>query len=292
MGSLGFLTPFSFDDRQKVLNSIFESKTHFSERTRLQGYVVAATQLKAPIRTTGEEANSKSLLNQNILDDKTSCSECKEAAATHGCVQCNARFCESCCGILHKFQINSNHERLSISEFMQRSASKYSVLNEVCVGSFSGQMCVVDCYVDGMHFTNIRADGIIVGTATGSTAYSLSAGGSMVHPEVPCLVFTAVCPHSLSFRPLLLPLSSQIVIEPKSSAVVSFDGRNSQTLKPGDRVVVREGKPLRVVCHDNESIDWHQRITDILNWNRRGGEAAVKLNVKMEKSTRRPSLMA
>lgn len=56
----------------------------------------------------------------------------------------------------------------------------------------------------------VQADGVLLATPTGSTAYSVAAGGSMVHPNVPCILFTPICPHSLSFRPVILPDSAEI----------------------------------------------------------------------------------
>ncbi|KAG7807741.1 hypothetical protein KL921_004036 [Ogataea angusta] len=111
----------------------------------------------------------------------------------------------------------------------------------------------LDVYVNGHFLTTTTADGLIFATPTGSTAYSLSAGGSMVHPVVPCILLTPVCPRSLSFRPLILPSISHIkvVVRSKSlsghecSAKLSIDGMPQLKLTAGDEIhVVSESGSL------------------------------------------------
>ena len=68
----------------------------------------------------------------------------------------------------------------------------------------------LDLFVDGIYLTTIQADGVIIATPTGSTAYNLSAGGSIVHTDVQAMLITPICPHSLSFRPIIVPDSSRI----------------------------------------------------------------------------------
>ena len=96
---------------------------------------------------------------------------------------------------------------------------------------------------DGVYTTTVQADGVIIGTTTGSTAYSLAAGGSMVHPLVPCILFTPVCPHSLSFRPLIFPDSAGLRIKvpsgTRSSAWLTCDGRSRVELAANDSVSIR-----------------------------------------------------
>jgi NAD+ kinase len=85
------------------------------------------------------------------------------------------------------------------------------------------------------HMTTVQADGLTISTPTGSTAYSLSAGGSLVHPEIPAILITPICPHTLSFRPMLLPDSMELRIcvpyNSRSTAWASFDGRGRVELK-------------------------------------------------------------
>lgn len=87
----------------------------------------------------------------------------------------------------------------------------------------------VDIHVDGLFVATVCADGLIVATPSGSTAYSMTAGGPMVAPSVPCSIITPVAPLSLSFRPLVVPEASEIELtvssRSKSIARASFDGR-------------------------------------------------------------------
>ena len=87
------------------------------------------------------------------------------------------------------------------------------------------------------------ADGIILATPTGSTAYSLSANGAIVVPTVDCIVATPICPHSLAIRPLVLPSSEEITVEvrpPASEVMLTIDGQDGEPVTPGDHVVVRK----------------------------------------------------
>lgn len=101
----------------------------------------------------------------------------------------------------------------------------------------------LDVYVDNSLLTSSTADGLIFSTPTGSTAYSLSAGGSITHPSVECILLTPICPRSLSFRPLILPLTLHIRIQMsernRNAAIkLSIDGIPQQDLRPGDQIHV------------------------------------------------------
>jgi NAD+ kinase len=99
--------------------------------------------------------------------------------------------------------------------------------------------------VDGEEVGHYSADGIIAATPTGSTAYSLSAGGPIVVPGVDAIVITAICPHTLGVRPLVVPADRVITVEPLAphddEIIVSFDGQSSLHLAPGSRLLVRRG---------------------------------------------------
>mmetsp|Transcript_3806 Transcript_3806/g.5772 ORF Transcript_3806/g.5772 Transcript_3806/m.5772 type:complete len:395 (-) Transcript_3806:27-1211(-) len=156
----------------------------------------------------------------------------------------------------------------------------YNILNEVLIdrgADFHISELVLS--VDRQFVSNIMADGLIVSTPTGSTAYSMSAGGSMVAPTVPAILLTPICPHSLSFRPVILPDSAVIDIAIPTTARhgcwVSFDGRNSTKLNKGDRVEVRmSSAPFPSINGSAYSTEWFTSIKSKLHWNVRGQEGA------------------
>lgn len=126
----------------------------------------------------------------------------------------------------------------------------------------------LDLSVNGNAVARIRADGIIFATPTGSTAYSLAAGGSIAHPSVSLILVTPVCPHSLTNRPLILPGSAQIAVElPKfhEEVLVTVDGQVSKALRPGDVIKVSQAKQtVRFVISEDKT--YFDILRTKLNW--------------------------
>jgi NAD+ kinase len=148
-------------------------------------------------------------------------------------------------------------------------------LNEVLVhrGS-SSALAKLDVSVDGERITLVQGDGLILATPTGSTAYSLAAGGSMVHPGVPAILLTPVSPHSLSFRPAILPESCSIAVRvpltARCGAALSVDGVDICQLGIGDSVEVSASRyPVPTICHTSETSDWFDTVNQALQWNGR-----------------------
>ncbi|KAF8551985.1 ATP-NAD kinase [Imleria badia] len=166
---------------------------------------------------------------------------------------------------------------------------EWQVMNEIALhrGS-SPHLNTIDIFVDGQHLTEAVSDGVIVSTPTGSTAYSLSAGGPIVHPSLSAVVLVPICPRSLSFRPLVFPASSSVTLRisdrSRAAAGVSMDGRVSHVLNPGDSVTVQVS-PYPVPCINRSSIsedgkgrpeegvgpgkedDWVRDINNLLQYN-------------------------
>ncbi|XP_019417316.1 PREDICTED: probable NAD kinase 2, chloroplastic isoform X6 [Lupinus angustifolius] len=157
----------------------------------------------------------------------------------------------------------------------------FDILNEVVVDRGSNPyLSKIECYEHDRLITKVQADGVIVATPTGSTAYSTAAGGSMVHPNVPCMLFTPICPHSLSFRPVILPDSARLELkvpeDARSNAWVSFDGKRRQQLSRGDSVRISMSQhPLPTVNKFDQTGDWFHSLIRCLNWNERLDQKAL-----------------
>ncbi|XP_027941402.1 NAD kinase 2, chloroplastic-like [Vigna unguiculata] len=162
-----------------------------------------------------------------------------------------------------------------------RPGKVFDILNEVVVDRGSNPyLSKIECYEHDRLITKVQGDGVIVATPTGSTAYSTAAGGSMVHPNVPCILFTPICPHSLSFRPVILPDSAQLELkipdDARSNAWVSFDGKRRQQLSRGDSVRISMSQhPLPTVNKFDQTGDWFHSLIRCLNWNERLDQKAL-----------------
>jgi NAD+ kinase len=157
----------------------------------------------------------------------------------------------------------------------------HNILNEVVVDRGpNGTMSTIELFGDDEHFTTIQADGICVATPTGSTAYNLAAGGSLCHPDNPVVLITAICAHTLSFRPIILPdtvvLRVGVPYEARTSSWASFDGRERVELKPGDYVTISVSRyPFSSVLPlDGTRKDWIESISRTLQWNSRQKQKA------------------
>ncbi|KAI4810202.1 hypothetical protein KUCAC02_019043 [Chaenocephalus aceratus] len=147
------------------------------------------------------------------------------------------------------------------------------VLNEVVVDRGpSSYLSNVDLYLDGRLITSVQGDGVIVSTPTGSTAYAAAAGASMIHPNVPAIMVTPICPHSLSFRPIVVPAGVELMItlspDARNTAWVSFDGRKRQEIQHGDCIKITTScYPVPSICCHDLVYDWFESLAQCLHWN-------------------------
>jgi NAD+ kinase len=153
-------------------------------------------------------------------------------------------------------------------------AEQFEVLNELVIDRGpSPYVSNLELYGDNALLTVVQADGCIFSTPTGSTAYSLSAGGSLVHPDIPAILLTPICPHTLSFRPMLLNDSMLLrVAVPRNSratAYCAFDGKGRVELRQGDHVSIAASQyPFPTVL--SQPTEWFDSLSRTLRWNTRG----------------------
>lgn len=154
--------------------------------------------------------------------------------------------------------------------------SLYVLLNEVILDrGLNPYVTQLELYADNNLLTVALADGLIVSTPTGSTAYSLSAGGSIVHPSVRTICLTPICPHTLSFRPILLPenvlLKIKVSNQSRSSAWISIDGKKRAELFVGDYIELAS-YPFFFPTIVYKKNDFFDSVCRKLNWNDRSYE--------------------
>lgn len=124
--------------------------------------------------------------------------------------------------------------------------------------------------VEGMEAASIRADGLIVATPTGSTAYALSAGGPILHPALDAWVIAPICPHTLNLRPTVIPasLAVTLILGDAQQAHLTLDGQLEFPLAPEDRIQLRKSKHL-ITLLQNPDLSFFSVLQQKLHWNHR-----------------------
>jgi NAD+ kinase len=164
-----------------------------------------------------------------------------------------------------------DHRSLMQARVMRGGQCVFSALamNDVVVnrGATAG-MVELRVEVDGNFVANQRADGLIIATPTGCTAYALSAGGPLIHPSIPGWVLVPIAPHTLSNRPIVLPNVSEVVIELVAGrdASANFDMQSLATLMHGDRIVVTRSQYQVRFLHP-KGWTYFDTLRQKLHWN-------------------------
>lgn len=155
------------------------------------------------------------------------------------------------------------------SETGERRAEFFG-LNDVAVHKEGvARVIRMNVRINGENVGPYSGDGIVVATPTGSTAYSLSAGGPVVVPGVEAMVVTPVCAHTLAVRPLVVPATAEIVVETLAEwaqdAIVTVDGQTGLPLQPGDRVEIRRAAHRVCLVRVGDK-SWFGRMREKLHW--------------------------
>ena len=126
--------------------------------------------------------------------------------------------------------INGDEKFLALNDMVLERGDRTHLLN-------------IGIYCDGQIVTETKADGVIVSSPTGSTAYNLAAGGPILHPEVKAIVVTPICPHSLTTRPMIFPDDREIefqIIGDKRNALLTIDGQKTMEVSSKHKLVVKK----------------------------------------------------
>lgn len=151
----------------------------------------------------------------------------------------------------------------------RRGRAVHHCLNDVVINkSALARMVQIAIRIDGREVAILKADGVIVSTPTGSTAYSLSAGGPIVQPDVPALVLSPICPHTLTFRPTVVSADSVIglrLLTNGEEVYLSLDGQRGAPLAEGDEVTV-SASPLSLKLVSSPARGWFSLVREKLGW--------------------------
>jgi len=177
-------------------------------------------------------------------------------------------------GPMLRGEYEEDRRSLMLAQVMREGQCVFTAqaMNDVVVnrGATSG-MVELRIEIDGRFVASQRADGLIVATPTGSTAYALSAGGPMLHPDNPAWALVPIAPHTLSNRPIVIPDSVEIAIELVAGrdASANFDMQSLASLLHGDRVVVRRSEHQVRFLHPT-GWSYYDTLRKKLHWNEGG----------------------
>lgn len=161
-------------------------------------------------------------------------------------------------------------ERVALDVRVGRGEGSFYALNDAVVHKTGfARLMTMRLYLDGEEVGQYSGDGIVISTATGSTAYSLSAGGPIMHPSMDALLATPICPHTLAVRPLVVPgdsrLTVEVVSESEEETVVTVDGQVGSRMERGERVELKAAEePFRLVRFAGD--DFFNVLRQKLRW--------------------------
>lgn len=277
LGSLGFLTMFSKDDIKRMVDMVLDEKIDslpIDIRVRLGCVLYRDAKIKE---------RSVDMYDTSVSQNETEFGSDERICA---CAEWEETVEQASVGHCSNF-ILDNHQRFlpfgntapandtPDDPIIYREIPLNIVLNDVIIDRGISTISVqLFLYIDNVQVTIIQADGIIISTPTGSTAYSLSSNGSLVHPDSSVILITPICTHTLSFRPIIIPDTRSVKIKvPENTRTpvnACFDGRSRMKLYGGDYLIISKSEsPVRFICKDRDRESWFSALKTRLNWNMR-----------------------
>jgi NAD+ kinase len=167
--------------------------------------------------------------------------------------------------------LEGNEKIVSLRQMLQAKTkqSTYYCLNDVVINKGAlARMIRCAIWIDGEEIAVTRADGLIISTPTGSTAYSLSAGGPIIQPYIPAMILTPICPHTLSFRPMVISSESEVKVQLLTGGeevYLTIDGQRGELMKRDDTLAVcQSGLKLRLVSSPRRN--YFDLLKEKLRW--------------------------
>ncbi|MEK9627932.1 MAG: NAD(+)/NADH kinase [Nitrospinota bacterium] len=164
--------------------------------------------------------------------------------------------------------------RMLLNAGVRRDGKKiedFNVLNDIVINKGAlARIVNLEVFVDNQYMTSYRADGLIISSPTGSTAYSLSAGGPIIHPSMGALVLSPICPFALTNRPVVIPDSSTITVQlttryDDEDVRITLDGQTGCSLKSGDILEAKKAEiPVKLVQAPGK--DYYELLRKKLHW--------------------------
>ncbi|KAG0000444.1 hypothetical protein BGZ80_006362 [Entomortierella chlamydospora] len=283
-GSLGFLTPFPTGDYKDIISTCLEDGVRVNLRMRfsctiyrrLEHRTVEKTDKKKRKGHRNKEKGSRNKARDNRNKAKSNRNKAKGESHNQNGESHNQSSESHNQSALQEDSDDADSDRTdTLPTVLTTATETFEVLNDLVLDRGpSANLGILELFGDEEHLTTVQADGIVISTPTGSTAYSLAAGGPLTHPEIPAILISPICPHTLSFRPMLLPDSMELRIcvpfDSRSTAWASFDGRGRVELKQGDHIKVTSSVyPLPTICSSTQSSEWFHSLSRCLRWNER-----------------------
>lgn len=158
--------------------------------------------------------------------------------------------------------------KVSVTD-IQGKKIQYTALNDIVINRETlSRLLTLKILIDNEYLTHYKSDGLIIATPTGSTAYSLAAGGSIVYPGTKTTLVTPICPHTVSNRPLIIPQDKTVtiqVIEPFEKVMITIDGQIGTVLNPKQEVTISPGKKVVTLVSLREN-SFFKILREKLNW--------------------------
>jgi len=165
-----------------------------------------------------------------------------------------------------------SERRMLVNACLQRNGETVQndfALNDVAINKNSARIVNLEVHVNGQYMTSYRADGLIIATPTGSTAYSLSAGGPIIHPSMNALLLSPICPFTLTNRPIVIPSQSvlQVKLIAEEEVQVTLDGQTGYPMFRDDLLEIKQG-PTPVSLIQAKGKNYYQVLRQKLHWGR------------------------